>query len=79
MAGRSREKFEESGTESISNDKFGGRLIGFHGSQPTAKLLPNGCGEMDGEVLQETLGDTTELYITVVGFEFPSDCLLILF
>lgn len=78
MAGRSREKFEKSGTEGIRNDKFGRCLIGFHGSQPTAKLLPYGCREIDGEVLQETLGDTGELYVTVVGFEFPSDCLLIL-
>lgn len=77
MAGRSREKFKEPCTERISDDKFGGWLVGFHGSQPTAKLFPNGCREIDSEVLQETLGNTTDLYITVVGFEFSSNRLSI--
>ena len=73
FGGGSREKLKEARTECIGDDEFGRGLVGLHGAQPAAELFPDGAGEVDGEVLEESLCDATDLDVAVIGMEFPSD------
>ena len=79
FAGVSREKLKEARTEGVGDDEFGRGLVGLHGTQPAAEVFPNGAGEVDGEVLEESLSDATDLNVAVIGMEFPADGLSVRF
>jgi len=40
-------------------------------------MVPDGSGVVDGQVLQQTLGDTAELNVEVVSLQFAADSLAV--
>ena len=72
-----RKKCREGGTQGAGHDELGWRHCWIHGAQPAAKAVPNLCGVIDGQVLQQALGDASELDVNVVGAQLSSHGLAI--
>ena len=67
VVGRSREKFKEAVAQSVSDDEFGWRPVGVHGTQPATKFSPYAVAAVQGNVLKQSLCDAGQLNIDVVG------------
>ena len=77
VSGRIREKQREAVAQRDSNDLLGRKDSGTNGAKPRAELTPDDARVEDGEALEKSLGDDTELDVAMVGGEFTADLIAI--
>ncbi len=56
-----------------ADDGFRGEFVGFLGSHPAVKIVPNEDRTADSEILKKSLGDETQLDMDFVGKNFSFD------
>jgi len=71
--GGSRKKFREGVAKGAGDNGLGRTKQGTHGAQPGAEVTPDEGRMGGGEALQETLGDESDLDVTVIGVELAAN------